>query len=480
MKKPEDKGTKAEFFLGKFGGAIPIISMFLMLAAMSIMGLTNGKNFWAAAMAAILLAFILIKDKSKFQDILVEGLCDSMLGMILLTFFVSGILSVLLTIGGLCDGLVYLAVRMHVPSGIMPAVVFILCELISTSTGTTSGTIIAATPVLLPLAYNLGCSPALVMGAIVSGGYFGDNLAPVSDTTIASASTQETDIMDVVKSRFKYSVVAGLISLALYIYLGFTTSGAPMPGAGQDPQAVWGILLLACPILLVVLMLKGKNFVYALVVAIFLAMVIDIGLGKLTLNTFFASDGVVAQGIDNCLSSAVLCMLVFIIMQVLKASGAFERLSELVVKVCKSHKQAEAIVGVLAMLGSCLMGGATYSIVLSGGLSRSLLKSYHIQRSRGANLLDGLACGAVGLLPYAGAVLVAVSQAISTGVVDDSFTAMAFIPYTFHCMGLVVVYWVSIITGWGSNYEYMDKEGVYHVVKRKEDIPAYVFEEDNA
>ena len=123
------------------------------------------------------------------------------------------------------------------------------------------------------------------------------------------------------------------------------------------------------------------------------------------------------------------------------------------------------------------MGGATYSIVLSGGLSRNLLKSYHIQRSRGANLLDGLACGAVGLLPYSGAVLVAVSQAVSTGVVSDTFTAAAFIPYTFHCMALVVVYWVSIFTGWGSNYEYRDKDGVYKVVKRKEEIPAWVFED---
>ena len=41
------------------------------------------------------------------------------LAMVLLTFFVSGVMSVLLTIGGLCDGLVYLAVVISMNLGIM-------------------------------------------------------------------------------------------------------------------------------------------------------------------------------------------------------------------------------------------------------------------------------------------------------------------------------------------------------------------------
>lgn len=63
-----------------------------------------------------------------------------------------------------------------------------------------------------------------MMGAIVSGGFFGDNVAPVSDTTIASAATQETSIASVVKSRVKYSVIAGGLSAILYIWQGFTTT----------------------------------------------------------------------------------------------------------------------------------------------------------------------------------------------------------------------------------------------------------------
>lgn len=57
------------------------------------------------------------------------------------------------------------------------------------------------------------------------------------------------------------------------------------------------------------------------------------------------------------MNSAVLCMLIFIIIRLLKVSGVFEALADFAVKKCKTHKQAEVVVGLLAMLGSVMMGG---------------------------------------------------------------------------------------------------------------------------
>lgn len=47
---------------------------------------------------------------------------------------------------------------------------------------------------MYPAGIVLGANPAAVMGAIISGAAFGDNVSPVSDTTIVSAATQETDV----------------------------------------------------------------------------------------------------------------------------------------------------------------------------------------------------------------------------------------------------------------------------------------------
>ena len=62
-------------------------------------------------------------------------------------------------------------------------------------------------------------------------------------------------------------------------------------------------------------------------------------------------------------------------------------------------------------------------------------------------------CSTAGLLPYGGTVLYAVSCATATGMVDGNFTAFSFLPYSYHCMLLIVVYWLAILTGFGKKFE---------------------------
>lgn len=58
-------------------------------------------------------------------------------------------------------------------------------------------------------------------GAIISGSIFGDNIAPISDTTISSALTQEAKIGDVVRTRLPYAVTSAVISAILLSFWGF-------------------------------------------------------------------------------------------------------------------------------------------------------------------------------------------------------------------------------------------------------------------
>ncbi len=46
----------------------------------------------------------------------------------------------------------------------------------------------------------------------VRGATFGDNISPVSDTTIASATTQHSDLGGVVRSRLKYALAAAALA----------------------------------------------------------------------------------------------------------------------------------------------------------------------------------------------------------------------------------------------------------------------------
>ena len=117
------------------------------------------------------------------------------------------ILSQELRQSGLIQGLTWLVMKLGLSAGFLPLVAFLVCLLISTACGTSNGAIVAVLPVLLPVAASVGANPSVVVGAIVSGAIFGDNLAPISDTTIASALTQDAEVRDVVRTRLPYSLI---------------------------------------------------------------------------------------------------------------------------------------------------------------------------------------------------------------------------------------------------------------------------------
>jgi len=62
----------------------------------------------------------------------------------------------------------------------------------------------------------------LIIGAIVSGGLFGDHCSPISYSTILSSMVAEIDVMDHVSTQMPYSLIAASISCIGFLILGFT------------------------------------------------------------------------------------------------------------------------------------------------------------------------------------------------------------------------------------------------------------------
>ena len=144
-------------------------------------------------LAAVVVCFVLVREKKSFGDVAIRGVGGSMVSVLIIAFMLAGILSKLLRGSGLVSALVWLCGTANLDAGFIPLIAFLVCALISTSCGTSSGSIVAVLPVILPTAIELGCDASLVTGAVISGALFGDNLAPISDTTIASALTRSEE-----------------------------------------------------------------------------------------------------------------------------------------------------------------------------------------------------------------------------------------------------------------------------------------------
>jgi len=102
------------------------------------------------------------------------------------------------------------------------SVIFLLSALISFSTGTSWGTFSIMIPVAVPMAVGMDANIALAIGAVISGGVFGDHCSPISDTTIISSLAADCEVIEHVKTQLPYALISGLIAFILFILLSMS------------------------------------------------------------------------------------------------------------------------------------------------------------------------------------------------------------------------------------------------------------------
>lgn len=103
------------------------------------------------------------------------------------------------------------------------ATTFFVTAGISFSTGTSWGAYALMIPFVLPIAYDFSGGVAQdplvykAIAAVVGGGIFGDHSSPVSDTSVLSSVGAGSDHMDHVMTQLPYALLAGMLTLLLYL-----------------------------------------------------------------------------------------------------------------------------------------------------------------------------------------------------------------------------------------------------------------------
>ena len=101
--------------------------------------------------------------------------------------------------------------------GLLPALLFITAALIAFTVGTAWGTAAMLFPIAIPMVpvmLGLDHIPTLaevpvlvpVLGAILSGCVAGNHISPIADTTIMSASSTRTPVMEHVRTQLPYAI----------------------------------------------------------------------------------------------------------------------------------------------------------------------------------------------------------------------------------------------------------------------------------
>ncbi|OHD85623.1 MAG: sodium:proton antiporter [Sulfuricurvum sp. RIFCSPLOWO2_02_FULL_43_45] len=112
----------------------------------------------------------------------------------------------------------------YLPSAYLAGAIFVLAAIIAFATGTSWGTFSIMLPIAVPLAVGLDAPVALAMGAVISGGVFGDHCSPISDTTIISAMASGCSVQEHTRTQLPYALIAAVFSLILFIGFGIFLS----------------------------------------------------------------------------------------------------------------------------------------------------------------------------------------------------------------------------------------------------------------
>lgn len=465
--------SELQFHGGILSAFIPLfiflafcVLYFVILKAFDMSALAMG------AFVGLLIGSVLAKRSEDYWNAVFSGMGAQSAVSIVAILFVVGMLSALIKVSGISDGFVWLAQTIGVTGNLFTLFVFIAVCIIAMATGSSIGTMFTVFPIFFPAGILLGSEPSVLAAAIISGGIFGDNLAPISDTTVISAASQQfrkkdgvADIGGVVSSRAPYALSAALLSAILFMFFGGT--GQPMTeqallSDNSNARSLWMLL----PIfLLLIVAIKTRDIFKAVIVGLVAGSITALLFGLITFQDIIGitdgnPSGFLVSGVSNMLSTVALVMSVFGIMGVLRGSGILDKLVSWIThsKLAQTPTGAEFAIGLGSSIFTIMFGGVnSASMITFGPIADEVGSKVGLHPYRRANVMDCFAMGLSAIIPFLSAfVFIGVLLAQIKG--NEPLSPFAIFPYLFYPLMLTLVMIFSIITGWGRRFE--GKDGI--------------------
>nr|WP_300092540.1 Na+/H+ antiporter NhaC family protein [Sedimentibacter sp.] len=464
----ESQGKKLEFYGGEWMSFVPFL-VFLVLIIMTTFyyGSISDGALWVPAFMAIIIGFFFAKNKTDFANAVIDGMASKEAIIPVVCWLFAGVFSRILRSSGLAAGIAGVAAGMGVSSTMFVVVTFIASAVFATASGTGFGTIAAGMGVLYPAGVALGANPALMAGAIMSGGAFGDNLAPVSDTTICSATSQGVDVPGVVRSRLKYALAAGVITIACILIFGSgnASASAAAEAYSYDPKT---LLMLIPVVATIYIAVKTGDIIIATTIGSVFAAATGVAAGLFDIVQIDVADavrpalltvsgagldrtvgGVIYAGLNSMIQVCILALLLFGSISIMRQGQGDVKLLKALGKVANTRIGSELTISAMVIILSALMGlNAPAILAVGASFAKPLGDKHGISPYRIANLLDAQSNTLCYALPWTPAMIYTLGFAADSSA---PLVATQVMPYVFYSYAMLAVMFVTIMLGIGQN-----------------------------
>ena len=253
----------------------------------------------------------------------------------------------------------------------------------------------------------------------------------ISDTTIAATRTQGCELKDKFRVNFLIALPAALCTVALLMVLG--NPGTAVPAAGDYT------FLKVLPYMAVLLLaLAGLNVFLVLVTGIFLAGIIGLLGGSLTVITFAQQ---IWTGFTSMNEAFFLALFCGGISEMISYYGGIAWLIEKLQKSIRNTKSAQVGIAVLVSLVDCATANNTVAIIVSGDVAKKISTKYRVDPRKSASLLDIFSCVFQGILPYGAQLLTAAALASQSGL---TINTLDIVPHMWYCFFLAAFGLLSV------------------------------------
>ncbi len=455
----EDQAISLKFHGGFLGALIPFITFIIGVVVIALSGAPDEKGFWPVLILAISLGLILAKDRTAFSEVIISGMSQKIVMIMIMAWMLASIIGILMTLTGFVEALIWISDQLSLNGVGFVVATFIICCIVSLSTGSSFATILICSPLLYPTGGVLGAHLPSLAGAIIGGAAFGDFIAPISDTTIASALSQKAKIGATVKSRIKYVLPAAVLALAGYIITATSLNAESSTNEMMISGKPAGLIMLTVPAFIILLFLKGKHLLHGLLFGLIFGTIVGLASGLLSLQQVisldlenFVAKSFVIDGINRAVGLSIFTMLLMGLVATLQASGIMHHLVDFAALHAKTKQQAESWIAGVMSAAVLLTTHSIVAILMVTDFSNKTGEKLGVPKIRRANLLSLMACIFPFILPYFIPVILMANMTASGqefGIPQVGPLEVGL--YNFMSWGLLVMASMTLFFGFGKN-----------------------------
>ncbi len=383
----------------------------------------------------IIAAFLMLKGKTKEKmTTFLKGCGDMNILTMCIIYLLAGAFATVSKSIGSTDAIVQIGVNYLSPA-YYPVGIFLIAAFLSTSAGTSVGTVAALGPIALGLAEAGGCDINLIGAALLGGAMFGDNLSFISDTTIASTQIVGCEMRDKFKNNIQFVIPAAVIAALLYIYMG---DSAVEVTREATPLTAQSFLLVIPYLSVIILAFIGIDVFAVLVIGIIISGIFGFWYNEFG---FLEYAKTIYEGFTGMTEIFLLSLLTGGLAAMIEKAGGINSILQVLKKKMSGSKSALLGIGTFVGLTDAATANNTISIIITGKVAQKIMKDFHIKPQAMASILDTFSCVVQGLLPYGAQVL------ILTGLSQNTIDYPQLLQYSFYLFLLFIAVTTYIYIG---------------------------------